>query len=187
MNSAAGTMKILFLQAGGTIDKDYPSRLHGYSFIIDEPAANRILKQALPAFDWRIETVARKDSTDLNDDDRNAIAMACSAAEEEKVIVTHGTSTMVYTGKRIAQDLAPNKTVVVTGALLPEQFKQSDATFNIGFAAGVVQVLPPGVYVAMSGQVYPVDQVARDANGRFVPLDHPEAQAGDDPGIQLPA
>eukprot|EP00039_Didymoeca_costata_P028915 m.22554 g.22554 ORF g.22554 m.22554 type:complete len:182 (+) comp7411_c0_seq1:192-737(+) len=178
---------VLVVQCGGTIDKDYPSRLHGYSFEIDECATIRILEKTCPPGYFTATTVCKKDSTDMTDEDRENLVKACSSASQDKIIITHGTSTMVQTGRAlVASGQLENKTIVITGALLPEVFKDSDASFNAGCAVGALNVAPPGVYIAMSGRVFPYDQVARDKDGYFVHLSTQGAVAGDDPGIQLP-
>lgn len=175
---------LLVVQCGGTIDKDYPSKLHGYAFEIDAPATVRILAVANVAFQVAHKTVCRKDSTDMTPKDIAALVKVCKAASQRKILITHGTSTMVRTGRAIAA-ACPNKVVVITGSIRPEAFQKSDAAFNVGLAIGALSVAADGVYIAMSGNVYRHDAVARDAEGRFVDIKTPGAVAGDDPGIQL--
>lgn len=159
--------------------------LHGYAFEITECAAARVVAEAKLAAGFELVTVCKKDSLEMTDEDRAELARVVAAAAQRKVLVTHGTSTMVHSARAVAA-ACTDKAVVITGALLPEKFKGSDAAFNVGCAVGALQLIQAGVYVAMSGAVYPHDQVARDAEGRFVPLDAPGATAGDDPGIMLP-
>lgn len=162
-------MKILFLQTGGTIDKDYPMGQdhHGYSFIITTPAYERILKQINPAFDYETKTVLQKDSLDITDDDRDLILKACEQSPIDKIVITHGTDTMLQTAKTLSQ--IKDKTIVITGAMSPELFKNSDADFNLGVAVGAVTALGNGVYVAMSGQTLRWDEATfNSSTGQFV-------------------
>lgn len=162
-------MKVLFLQAGGSIDKDYPKGqdIHGYSFKIEEPAYDRILKRIKPSFKFETKTVLRKDSLDITDDDRQFILEACKNTDIDKIVITHGTDMMLKTAELLSQ--INDKTIVLTGALTPELFKNSDADFNLGAAVGTVGVLPHGVYLAMSGRVFRWDKVAIDPDtGQFV-------------------
>lgn len=118
-------------------------------------------------FPW--QTVLRKDSSDMDEADRQIVAAACAAAPERRIVVTHGTSTMVETAAAVAEAvLGKGKVVVLTGALLPERFKDSDADFNVGTAVAATACCAPGVYIAMSGSVLPWDAVTRDDTGRFV-------------------
>jgi L-asparaginase len=172
-------MDLLVIQTGGTIDKDYPKTTRGYAFEIDEPAAARILARVNPACAYRVVTAARKDSLELTDDDRREILRACAEAPELRIVVTHGTDTMIETARALAS--VEGKVIVLTGAMRPERFSNSDAAFNLGVAVGAVQALAPGVYVAMHGGVHRWDRAARDADGRFVeagpdPAQPPDAQ-----------
>lgn len=162
-------MDILFLQTGGTIDKDYPSNEdnHGYSFSITEPAFNRILERVNPSFSFKRETVLKKDSLDITDEDRRAILQACRDSTEQRIIITHGTDTMLKTAELLSE--VSDKTIVLTGAMLPELFKNSDADFNIGVAVSAVSYMKPGVYIAMNGRVLSWNQVIFDKQtSRFV-------------------
>ena len=160
-------MNILFIQTGGTIDKDYPRLIKGFAFEITVPAVKRILPRVNPVFDYTVKSVLRKDSQDITDKDRQKIVAACMSAAADKIIVMHGTDTMIETATALAG--VQDKVIVLTGAMRPEKFSDSDAPFNIGVAVGAVQVLRPGVYVAMNGCVYPAAKVARNnATGQFV-------------------
>lgn len=160
-------MKITFIQTGGTIDKDYPRKTKGYAFEIADPAVTRILQRANPNFEFEVLTVLKKDSLEITDAERDEIYKACKKASGDKIIITHGTDTMIETaGKLSAID---DRTIVLTGALLPERFSNSDAPFNIGVAIGAINVLPHGVYVAMNGRIYAWDQCERDMDtGWFI-------------------
>ena len=113
-------MKIAFIQTGGTIDKDYPKTIGGYAFEIAEPAVKRILQKANPNFDFEIISVLRKDSQDINDEDRKRIYDACEETAADKIIVTHGTDTMIETAEKLSN--IKDKVVIPTGSMKPEKF-----------------------------------------------------------------
>lgn len=162
-------MKLLFLQTGGTIDKDYPSGddNHGYGFEITTPAYERILQRVNPSFEYETKTVLQKDSLDITDEDRQVILEACKSTDATRMVITHGTDTMIKTAELLAQ--LTDKTIVLTGAMLPELFKNSDADFNLGSAVGAASILQPGVYLTMSGCVFKWDEVTfNDATSQFV-------------------
>jgi L-asparaginase len=154
-------MHITFLQAGGTIDKDYPrgDDDHGYGFAITEAAVRRILPNVHAMFTYDIEEVTKKDSLDLTDEDRQLIFKAAKAARSEHVIITHGTDTMVKTAEVLSK--IEGKIVVLAGSMLPEKFKGSDAWFNIGMAVAAAQTLSEGVYVCLYGRVVPWGEFAQ--------------------------
>jgi len=149
-------MEITFIQTGGTIDKDYPIRAGSYAFEIGGPAVAKILKLARPNFRFKIISLLKKDSLDLSDSDRELIYHAAKTTQAKKIVITHGTDTMVRTAKKLST--IEGKTIVLTGAMLPDTFKQSDAMFNVGLAVGAIETLSPGVYIAMSGRIYPWQQ-----------------------------
>lgn len=143
-------MRIKILTTGGTIDKVYFDQLS--EFQIGDPQIAEILRPVHPAFEYEIQAVLRKDSLDLTDADRGLIRGAVETVAGDRVLITHGTDTMRETA--LALRGIPRKTIVLTGALAPARFKESDATFNIGFALACVQTLPAGVYLAMNGCVF---------------------------------
>lgn len=155
-------MKLLFVQTGGTIDKGYFSTAnnHGYNFEITDPAYERILERIRPSFDYETTTVARKDSTELTDADRLAIFNACKTTSIDRIIVTHGTDSILQSAEAV--DGINNKTIVFTGARIPEYFKDSDADFNLGSAISAATYLPIGVYIAMNGLVLPWRDIIYD-------------------------
>jgi len=158
---------VLFIQTGGTIDKDYPQITKGFAFEITTPAVKRILPRINSTFEYKVKTVLRKDSQEITYRDRKKIVTACNAAVADKIIVTHGTDTMIETAAALSG--VPGKVIVLTGSMRPEKFSDSDAPFNIGVAVGAVQTLKPGVYITMNGWVYPWAKVARDyKTGQFV-------------------
>lgn len=146
-------MEILFIQTGGTIDKDYPRKVASYAFEINQPAVENILKIVQPNFQYRIMKLLQKDSLDFTSADREAIYHACASSSSPYIVITHGTDTMIETARTLAD--ITDKTIVLTGAMIPYKFLDSDAAFNVGVAIGGVTTLKPGVYVAMSGKVYP--------------------------------
>ena len=161
------SLPILVLTTGGTIDKNYFDALSEYQIV--DSGIPALLKQARVALPFRIAEVCRKDSLELTDADRAEIARAAAAAPETRIVVTHGTDTMTDTAKALAG--IAGKTIVLTGALSPARFAETDAPFNLGMAFAAAQVAPPGVYIAMSGQVFDGLRVVKDrAAGRFVAI-----------------
>ena len=146
------------LSTGGTIDKVYFDALS--EFEVGEPAVPAILADAGINYPFELTSLMRKDSLDLTDADRDAIRDAVRGSEAEAIIVTHGTDTMVETARHIG-DIA-DKTVVLVGAMQPAALKATDAVFNSGFALACAQLLPPGVYIAMNGEVFAPDDVVKD-------------------------
>ena len=158
-------MKILI--TGGTIDKQY-NPLNG-ALIFNESAVMDMLLQSRNTVETDVQTLMLKDSLEMNDDDRQVISQACYSSNDPQIIITHGTDTMVETAHEIAADLPSDKTVVLLGAMVPYQFKQSDALFNLGCAMSAVQILPAGVYITMNGQVFDYREVQKNrAIGQFV-------------------
>lgn len=154
-------MKIIFIQTGGTIDKDYPHTTKGWAFEFGEPASKRILEKLNPSFDFEIKTAFQKDSLEITEEDREQLCELISSIDCDRVIITHGTDTMPETAAYLQQKVR-NKTIVITGAMRPEQFSNSDAPVNIGAAVASVQLLEPGIYVAMHGVVKSWDTIKRN-------------------------
>ncbi len=154
-------MKILFIQTGGTIDKDYPHTTKGWAFEFGEPASNRVLKKLNPSFDFEIITAFRKDSLEVTDEDRQQLLELILEREEDKIIITHGTDTMIETGKFLEAKIS-SKLIVITGAMRPEMFTNSDADLNIGSAIATINLMQKGVYLAMHGIVKPVSVMKRN-------------------------
>ncbi len=159
---------ILVLTTGGTIDKAYFDALSEYQIV--ESGIPALLKEARVAVPYRIEEVCRKDSLDLTDADRNEIARRAAQAAETRIVITHGTDTMTETAAELATQV-PGKTIVLTGALSPARFAETDASFNLGLAFAAAQTCAPGVWIAMSGEVFDGLKVRKDRDaGRFVGL-----------------
>ncbi len=160
-------MKIVFIQTGGTIDKDYPKPVEGYTFEITEPAVKAILQKVNPNFSFEIISLLKKDSLDITEEDRNKILDTCRKVNSHKIVITHGTDTMIETAQKLSK--IKNKTIILTGATKPEKFSDSDASFNVGTAIGAINILKDGVYIAMNGRIYPWDKVKRNLQtGQFV-------------------
>lgn len=155
------TMNYLFIQTGGTIDKDYPHTTKGWAFEIDEPASKRILDVLNPSFDYEIITVCRKDSLELEDNDRQKIVDVINQHEADAYIITHGTDTMLDTANFLSARFTSKK-IIITGAMLPERFTNSEASINLGTAIGASEHLKDGVYIAMHGVVKPWNRIDRD-------------------------
>lgn len=140
---------------------------HGYSFIITNPAYERILSRINPGFEYETKSILQKDSLDITDEDRNMILRVCRHSQTDRIILTHGTDTMIQTAKLLSE--LTDKTIVITGAMSPELFKNSDADFNLGLAVGAVMALEHGVYICMSGNILPWDKASfNSATGQFI-------------------
>ena len=156
---------ILVLTTGGTIDKLYFDALSQYQ--VGESVVERLLELGRVTHPFRLAELMRKDSLDLDDADRAAIAARVAEAQERRIVITHGTDTMTVTANSLAA--IPGKTIVLVGALAPARFSDSDAPFNLGMAFAVAQVAPPGVYITMNGSVFPALDVVKDrTKGAFV-------------------
>jgi L-asparaginase len=160
---------IRILVTGGTFDKEY-DELTGTLFFRDTHV-DEMLRRGRARLDLSIETVMMIDSLEMNEAGRDTIVERCRAAAERAIVVTHGTDTMVETGRALAA-AALGKTVVLTGAMVPYAFGSSDGLFNLGSALSFAQVLPPGVYVAMNGRHFRWDAVRKNrTTGTFESLE----------------
>ena len=151
-------MQIEIITTGGTIDKVYFDAKGGYE--VGPPMVEQILRRARASVPITVTQLLRKDSLEMNDADRAVIAEAVSRSKAKRIIVTHGTDTMVATA--LALGKFPDKTVVLTGALEPGRFTDSDAPFNLGMAVAAVQTLAAGVYIVANGQVFDPKRVRRN-------------------------
>jgi L-asparaginase len=154
--------RLLIITTGGTIDKIYFDDKSDYQ--VGEPQISQILHAMNVAFEFEVNAVLRKDSLHLDQADRMLIRDAILQSDTRHVLITHGTDTMVETASALG-DLG-DRTVVLTGALNPARFRDSDAVFNIGCAVGAVQCLSRGIYIAMNGKVWKPELVRknREAN-----------------------
>jgi L-asparaginase len=163
--SGASTDAILVLTTGGTIDKQYFDATSQYQ--IADSFVPRLLSLARVAHRFECRELLHKDSLDLTDADRALIAESVRASACTRVVITHGTDTMTQTAQVL--EGIPGKAIVLTGALAPARFNETDAPFNLGMAFAAVQVAPPGVYIAMNGTVFRGDRVVKDREQqRFV-------------------
>jgi L-asparaginase len=159
---------IRILVTGGTFDKEY-DELTGKLYFLDTHV-EEMLRRGRSRLDLAIETVMMIDSLDMDDAGRARIVERCRDAAEAAIVITHGTDTMVETARALAAATL-GKTVVLTGAMVPYAFGSSDGLFNLGSALSFVQVLPPGVYVAMNGRHFRWDAVRKNrTTGTFEPL-----------------
>lgn len=152
-------MPIRILVTGGTFDKEY-NELNG-TLSFKHTYVEHMLARGRCRLYLTVEVLMMKDSLEMTDADRLRIVQACRHCDEQRVVVTHGTDTMVETAQAIAAGV-PDKTVVLTGAMVPYAFGSSDGLFNLGSALSFVQVLPPGVYVAMNGRYFPWNRVRKN-------------------------
>ncbi|MDC8758080.1 asparaginase domain-containing protein [Janthinobacterium fluminis] len=161
-------MTLRILSTGGTFDKHY-NELNGVLGFSDShlPVAVARARITVPV---ALEQLPLLDSLDMVDADRQRILASCGAAAERAVVIIHGTDTMPETAAVLGAAKL-DKTLVLTGAMIPYEIANSDALFNLGFACGVAQTLAPGVYVAMNGQIFAWDNVQKNrAAGVFQPL-----------------
>jgi L-asparaginase len=143
---------------GGTFDKEYNERT-GQLFFQDSHVAE-MLRLGRCLLNVEMRTLMMIDSLEMTEDDRRAIAAQCHNARESRIVITHGTDTMVETAAHLGREIQ-GKTIVLTGAMIPYKFGSSDGLFNLGSALAFVQTLPPGIYVAMNGRCFPWDRVRK--------------------------
>ena len=158
-------MSIQVFVTGGTFDKEY-NELNG-SLYFKETHLHEMLQLGRSQLDLSITTLMMKDSLDFIDADRKQIADACLQSPAQKIIITHGTDTMTISASYLA-DCCGDKTIVLTGAMVPYKFGSSDGLFNLGSALAFVQVLPKGVYIAMNGKIFEANKVKKNKDsGEF--------------------
>ncbi len=143
-------MNIKILATGGTFDKIYYDAKS--DFHIGEPMATSVLQEANVTFEYQVESILKKDSLDIDDQDREHIRLKVAEQSCDKIIITHGTDSMIQTAMCLLE--ITGKTIVITGAMQPARMRYSDASFNIGVATTAVQLLPVGVYVVMNGEIF---------------------------------
>jgi L-asparaginase len=153
-------MRIRILVTGGTFDKEY-DELSGRLFFRDTHLPE-MLRRGRARLDLAVETVMMIDSLEMDERGRAEIVDRCRASDERAIVVTHGTDTMVETAQALAAARLTDKTVVLTGAMVPYAFGSSDGLFNLGSALSFVQVLPSGVYIAMNGQHFAWNQCRKN-------------------------
>ena len=151
-------MFIRFLTTGGTIDKIYFDAMS--QFEVGESQINHILGEGLVDFDYDVVSLFRKDSLEMTDTDRRELRDYIVNDDSERYVITHGTDTMPETADALAG--IAGRRIVLTGALSPARFRSTDAVFNIGMAVAAVQSVEPGVYIAMSGQIFRAGEVRKN-------------------------
>ena len=153
-------MTIRILVTGGTFDKQY-DELTGRLYFKDTHVPE-MLQRGRCRLDIITETIMMIDSLELDDRGRAAIVATCRRSIERALVITHGTDTMVETARALADAQLDDRTIVLTGAMVPYAFGSSDGLFNLGSAVSFAQVLKPGVYVAMNGQCFGWDRVRKN-------------------------
>jgi L-asparaginase len=153
-------MKIEIFTTGGTIDKIYFDQKSEYQ--VGDPQAKGVLERANVSLDYEVESIFRKDSLDFTDEDREIIRQKVASTPSKRVVITHGTDTMIDTAK-VLRDIS-GKTIVMTGSMYPAEFRDSDAVFNVGCAITAVQILEPGVYIVMNGRIFKPHNVRKNAD-----------------------
>lgn len=152
-------MAIRILITGGTFDKEY-DEINGRLYFQDTHV-HEMLRLGRCRADVVVRTVMMVDSLEMTDADRRIILENCRQCPEQRIVVTHGTDTMADTARVLGEVIA-DKTVVLTGAMVPYAFGSSDGLFNLGSAISFAQALPPGVYIAMNGRCFGWDNVRKN-------------------------
>jgi L-asparaginase len=153
---------------GGTFDKTYDEIRGGLSF--GETHLPEMLRLGRSRVDVSVRTLMMIDSLEMTETDRELVVRNCQQCEETRIVVTHGTDTMIETAAALARALQ-GKTIVLTGAMIPYAFGSSDGLFNLGSALSFAQTLPPGVFIAMNGQHFAWDKVRKNRQtGVFEPI-----------------
>ena len=162
-------MSIKIIVTGGTFDKEY-NELNGELYF-NKTHVSEMLKLGRSRIDLKIATLMMRDSLHMNDSDVNDISRECKNSKEDKILITHGTDKMSNTAKILGKSIQ-NKTIVLTGAIIPYAFGSSDGMFNLGSALAFVQTLPHGVYIAMNGRYFHYNNVNKNKkNGNFEEID----------------
>jgi len=152
-------MTIKIFVTGGTFDKEY-DEIEGILFF-NKTHLSEILKMGRCKLKVDIKTLMIKDSLEMTNEDREIILENCKKTKEDKILITHGTDTMVETAKILANSIK-DKTIILTGAIIPYKFGSSDGIFNLGSSLAFVQTLPLGVYISMNGKYYNWDNVRKN-------------------------
>ena len=153
---------------GGTFDKEY-NELNGELYF-KETHLHEMLELGRSQLRVDIETIMMKDSLEMSKNNRNTIVQKCLKSDENQILITHGTDTMVETAKLLAEKIT-TKTIVLTGAMIPYKFGSSDGLFNLGSALSFLQSLPKGIYIAMNGNIFNWSNVKKNKKlGLFQPL-----------------
>ncbi len=160
--------RVRLFVTGGTFDKEY-DEIHG-RLEFGDTHLPEMLEMGRCRLDVQVRTLMMIDSLEMSEADRDMIARNCADVPEQQIVITHGTDTMVETAGVLARSV-PDKTIVLTGAMIPIAFGSSDGLFNLGGALTAVQALDPGVYIAMNGRIFPWNDVRKNRDtGIFEPL-----------------
>ncbi len=144
---------------GGTFDKDYDER-NGTLYFKDTHLRD-MLDLGRSLLDVEVRTLMMIDSLEMDDEDRQAIMGQCRKCSREAIVITHGTDTMEVTARLLGENIT-DKTIVLTGAMIPYAFGSSDGLFNLGSSLAFAQSLPNGVYIAMNGRIFDWDNVRKN-------------------------
>src|SRR5690349_8479477 len=165
-------MNIRIFITGGTFDKEY-NEINGQLYFKDTHL-NDLLEMGRNKVPVEIRTLMMVDSLEMTDEDRGLIVHQCKNCDEDKIVITHGTDTMELTARILGTSIK-NKTIILTGAMIPIKFGSSDGLFNLGSALAFAQSMPAGVYVAMNGKIFKWDNVRKNKlTGTFEELNHPQ-------------
>ena len=157
---------IAIFTTGGTIDKFYFDAKS--EFCVGDPQITPVLEEANVSFVYTIESILRKDSLDMTPADVALVCDKIQQSDAERILITHGTDTLLTTAKALKALDFSRKTIVLTGAMRPKLMSDSDAHFNIGYGIAAVQLLPPGVYAAINGCIFDPDETVKNrGKGRF--------------------
>ena len=146
---------------GGTFDKEY-NELNGELYF-KETHLYEMLELGRSQLKVDIETIMMKDSLEMSKNNRSTIVQKCIESDENQILITHGTDTMIETAKLLAKKIT-TKTIVLTGAMIPYKFGSSDGLFNLGSALSFLQSLPKGIYIAMNGNIFNWNNVNKIKN-----------------------
>ena len=152
-------MSIRIFITGGTFDKEY-NELNGQLYFKDTHMSD-LLDMGRSRVAVEIRTLMMVDSLEMTDEDRQLIAYQCNNCDETQIVITHGTDTMANTAQMLANEVK-DKTIILTGAMIPIKFGSSDGLFNLGSALAFAQTLPAGVYVAMNGRYFNWNNVRKN-------------------------
>jgi L-asparaginase len=151
-------MTIHIFTTGGSIDKIYSTQVS--DFVVGAPHIAILIQDANVNLAYEVTELFRKDSLHITDEDRRLLVEQVAYSPHQHIIITHGTDTMTRTGEALRA--VPDKTIIITGAMQPAAFKKTDAALNIGCALAGVQILPSGVYIAMSGRIFAADKTRKN-------------------------
>ncbi len=152
---------IKIFSTGGTFDKEF-NELNGELYF-KKTQLHELLELGRSQLNVKVETLMMIDSLNMTDDERQYIIKKCQKEASQRIIITHGTDTMVDTAKILAEHIQ-DKTIILTGAMIPIKFGSSDGLFNLGSALSFVQILEPGIYITMNGRYFNWDNVRKNKN-----------------------